>query len=239
MAPGPARRGIPRGTIATSSARLRLSSRSFSVSRDRDRSPWSISSATPNRRMPPAILKAGIVKPNPAKIHWPKTAKTPSVIVAVRHAFETISCFCWDVMPSVREEKNGTTPSGSTIAKMEAMAVAPNARSTMVFPEEPRDLSVLAHQLHPAAALVHGEVAAGRGLLELVPGDDLELVAVAFREPQRGRAPHLARLQALHARDLLGGLERDLSECRHGPSLLVRPSHGGTQTGVRQYSYKC
>src|SRR3972149_3833690 len=239
MAPGPARSGMPRGTTATSSARSRVSSRSLSVSRERERSPWSISNATPKRRMPPAILKAGIVNPNAAKIHCPKIANMPRVIVAVRQAFETICCFCTGVMSSVRTEKKGTTPSGSTIAKMEAMAVAPNARSTMVFPEEPRDQSVLAHQLHPAAALVHGEVAAGRGLLELVPGDDLELGSVAFREPQRGRAPHLARLQALHARDLLGGLERDLSECRHGPSLLVRPSHGGTQTGVRQYSYKC
>src|SRR5437762_5165499 len=34
---------------------------------------------------------------------------------------------------SVRKEKKGTTPSGSTIAKMEAVAVAPNARSAMVF----------------------------------------------------------------------------------------------------------
>src|SRR2546425_4793894 len=84
---------------------------------------------------PPAILKAGIVNPNAAKIHWPKTAKTPRVIVVVRHAFEMMFCFCAGVRSSVRTEKNGTTPRGSTIAKMEAMAVAPNAKSTMVVPD--------------------------------------------------------------------------------------------------------
>src|SRR5881396_3804353 len=195
MAPGPARSGMPRGTIATSS-RSRVSSLSCAVSRERGLSPWSISSATPNRRTPPAILKAGIVKPNPAKIHWPKTAKTPRMIVVVRHAFEMIFCFCGRVMSSVSTEKNGTTPRGSTIAKMEAMAVAPNARSTMVLPADAG--LVPSHQLHPAAALVHGEIAAGRGLLELVPGDHLELLAAAFREAERVRASYLARLEALH-----------------------------------------
>src|SRR6266571_8337944 len=47
-----------------------------------------------------------------------------------------MSCFSTGVIPSVSTEKNGTTPRGSTIAKIEAMAVAPNARSTMVFPGE-------------------------------------------------------------------------------------------------------
>src|SRR5439155_773737 len=146
-------------------------------------------------RAPPAILKAGIVKPNPAKIHWPKTAKTPRVIVAVRQAFDTICCFWKASMSSVRTEKKGTTPRGSTIAKMEAMAVAPNAQSTMVFLGFGR--SVLTHQLHPAAALVHGEVAAVRGPHEFVPGDDLELVAGALGKAQRARANHLARLEPL------------------------------------------
>src|SRR6267378_4280673 len=170
MAPGPARSGIPSGTTATSS-RSNVSSRSCGVSLVRERSPRSISNATPKRTMPPAILNAGIVNPKPAKIHWPKIAKTPRMIVAVMHAVDTMFCFWTGVMSSVRTEKNGTTPNGSTIAKMEAMAVAP-------------------HQLHPAAALVHGEVAAGRGPLELVPGDDLELVAAAFREAQRVRTYH-------------------------------------------------
>src|SRR3989440_4407936 len=212
MAPGPASSGIPRGTTAISS-RSNVSSRSWAVRRERDRSPWSISSATPKRRTPPAILKAGIVKPNPAKIHCPKTANTPRVTVAVRQAFETMSCFCVWSMSSVRTEKKGTTPSGSTIAKMEAMAVAPNARSTMVYPEFGR--SVLAHQLHPTATLVHGEVSVVRGSHEFVPGDDLELVAVAFREAQRARAFHLARLEPLHGGDLPCVLERDFLQCRH------------------------
>src|SRR6266487_1049032 len=185
MAPGPARSGMPIGTTATSS-RSNVSSRSCGVSRDRERSPCNISSATPKRRIPPAILNAGIVKPNAAKIHCPKIAKTPRVIVAVRHAFDRISCFWTGVIPSVRTEKNGTTPSGSTIAKIEAMAVAPNARSTMVVLGSRRG-SLLPHQLHPAAALEYGEVAAARGLLELIPGDDLELLAAGLREPQRVR----------------------------------------------------
>src|SRR6267143_1858169 len=212
MAPGPARSGIPRGTTATSS-RSNVSSRSCGVSLVRERSPRSISNATPKRTMPPAILNAGIVKPKPAKIHWPKIAKTPRMIVAVMHAVDTMFCFWTGVMSSVRTEKKGTTPSGSTIAKMEAMAVAPNARSTMAFPETRG--SVAPHQLHPAAALVHGEVAAGRGPLELVPGDDLELVAAAFREAQRVRTYHLARLESFHGSDLPCVLERDLLECRH------------------------
>src|SRR3989454_8240956 len=103
--------------------------------RARARSPRNISNATPKRTMPPAIRNAGIVNPNPAKIHWPNTANTPRVIVAVRHAFEMMFCFWAASMSSVRIEKNGTTPRGSTIAKMEAMAVAPNAKSTMVVPE--------------------------------------------------------------------------------------------------------
>src|SRR5712691_57593 len=216
IAPGPARSGIPSGTTATSS-RSSVSSRSCCVSRVRDRSPRSISNATPKRMMPPAILNAGIVKPNPAKIHWPKTAKTPRVIAVVRHAFEMMFCFCGGVMSSVSTEKNGTTPRGSTIAKMEAMAVAPNARSTMVVPADAG--SVPSHELHPAAALVHGEVAAGRSLLELVPGDHLELLAAALREAERVRASYLARLEALHGGDLPRVLKRDFSQCRHVPSL--------------------
>src|SRR2546421_3328231 len=212
MAPGPASKGMPSGTTETSS-RSNVSSRSCGVRRDRDRSPFSISRATPNRRAPPAILNAGIVKPNPAKIHCPKTANTPRVIVAVRQAFETMSCFCEAFRSSVRTEKKGTTPSGSTIAKMEAMAVAPNARSTMVFLDFGR--SVLAHQLHPTATLVYSEVAVVRGSHEFVPGDDLELVAVAFREAQRARASHLARLEPLHGGDLPCVLERDFLQCRH------------------------
>src|SRR2546426_6183016 len=235
MAPGPASNGIPSGTTETSS-RSSVSSRSWGVRRDRDRSPLSISRATPNRSTPPAILKAGIVKPKPAKIHWPKTANTPRVIVAVRQAFETMSCFCEAFRSSVRTEKKGTTPSGSTIAKMEAMAVAPNARSTMAFPETRG--SVAPHQLHPAAALVHGEVAAGRGPLELVPGDDLELVAAAFREAQRVRTYHLARLESFHGSDLPRVLERDLLECRH-VSIPSLPPYGGVLTAARQYGYKC
>src|SRR2546422_7544195 len=217
IAPGPARRGMPRGTTATSS-RSRVSSRSWAVSRVRERSPRSISNATPKRTIPPAILKAGIVNPNAAKIHWPKTAKTPRVIVVVRQAFEMMFCFCAGVRSSVRTEKNGTTPRGSTIAKMEAMAVAPNAKSTMVVPESDGGL-VPSHQFHPAAALVDGEIAAAGGPFELVPGDDLELLAAALREPQRVRAPNLARLEALHRGDLPRVLERDLFECRHVPSL--------------------
>src|SRR6267378_1477408 len=212
MAPGPASNGMPSGTTDTSS-RSNVSSRSWGVRRDRDRSPFSISRATPNRRAPPAILNAGIVKPKPAKIHCPKTANTPRVIVAVRQAFETMSCFCEALRSSVSTEKKGTTPSGSTIAKMEAMAVAPNARSTMVFLGVGR--SVLAHQLHPTATLEHGEVAVVGGSHEFVPGDDLELFAVAFREAQRARASHLARLKPLHGGDLPCVLERDFLQCRH------------------------
>src|SRR5947199_1116788 len=216
IAPGPARRGMPRGTTATSS-RSSVSSRSCWVRRVRERSPRNISNATPKRTMPPAIRNAGIVNPNPAKIHWPNTAKTPRVIVAVRHAFEMMFCFWAASMSSVRIEKNGTTPRGSTIAKMEAMAVAPNARSTMVLPADAG--LVPSHQLHPAAALVHGEIAAGRGLLELVPGDHLELLAAAFREAERVRASYLTWLEALHGGDLPRVLERNLSQCWHVPSL--------------------
>src|SRR5437773_6435929 len=230
MAPGPARSGMPRGTIATSS-RSRVSSLSCAVSLERDRSPFSISRATPNRSAPPAILKAGIVKPNPAKIHWPKTANTPRVIVAVRQAFETMSCLWTALRSSVRTEKKGTTPSGSTIAKMEAMAVAPNAQSTMVFLGFGR--SVLPHQLHPAAALVHGEVAAVRGPHEFVPGDDLELVAGALGKAQRARANHLARLEPLDGGDLPCVLERDLLQCRHVPSLSACHPYGSALTAVR------
>src|SRR5213594_880181 len=230
IAPGPARRGIPSGTTATSS-RSSASSRSCCVSRVRERSPRSISNATPKRMMPPAILKAGIVKPNPAKIHWPKTAKTPRVTVAVRQAFETICCFWKASRSSVRTEKKGTTPRGSTIAKMEAMAVAPNAQSTMVFLGFGR--SVLPHQLHPAAALVHGEVAAVRGPHEFVPGDDLELVAGALGKAQRARANHLARLEPLDGGDLPCVLERDLLQCRHVPSLSARHPYGSALTAVR------
>src|SRR5438046_8738298 len=230
MAPGPARSGMPRGTIATSS-RSRVSSLSCAVSRERGLSPWSISSATPNRRTPPAILKAGIGKPNAAKIHWPKTAKTPRVTVAVRQAFETICCFWKASRSSVRTEKKGTTPSGSTIAKMEAMAVAPNAQSTMVFLGFGR--SGLPHQLHPAAALVHGEVAAVRGPHEFVPGDDLELVAGALGKAQRARANHLARLEPLDGGDLPCVLERDLLQCRHVPSLSACHPYGSALTAVR------
>src|SRR3989475_10973573 len=96
------------------------------------------------------------------------------------------------VRSSVRTEKNGTTPRGSTIAKMEAMAVAPNAKSTMVVPETDGGL-VPSHQFHPAAALVYGEIAAAGGPFELIPGGDLGLLAAALREPQRVRAPNLAR----------------------------------------------
>src|SRR5438552_5528230 len=230
MAPGPARSGVPRETIATSSSSA-VSSLYWAVSRERGPSPWSISGATPNRRTPPAILKAGIVKPNPAKIHWAKAAKTPRVTVAVRQAFETICCF-WKVSrSSVRTEKKGTTPSGSTIAKMEAMAVAPNAQSTMVFLGFGR--SVLPHQLHPAAALVHGEVAAVRGPHEFVPGDDLELVAGALGKAQRARANHLARLEPLDGGDLPCVLERDLLQCRHVPSLSACHPYGSALTAVR------
>src|SRR5437867_788766 len=217
IAPGPAKRGMPSGTTATSS-RSSVSSRSCCVRRVRDRSPRNISNATPKRTMPPAMRNAGIVNPKPAKIHWPNTAKTPSVIVAVRHAFEMMFCFWALSMSSVRTEKNGTTPSGSTMAKIEAMAVAPNAKSTMVVPETDSGL-VSSHQLHPAAALVHGEIAAAGGPFELIPGDDLELLAAALREPQRVRASNLARLEALHRGDLPRVLERDLLECRHVPSL--------------------
>src|SRR2546422_258160 len=132
IAPGPARSGMPRGTTATSS-RSSVSSRSCAVSRVRERSPRSISNATPKRTIPPAILKAGIVNPNAAKIHWP-------------------------------------------------------------------------------------EIAAAGGPFELIPGDDLELLAAALREPQRVRAPNLARLEALHRGDLPRVLERDFLECRHVPS---------------------
>src|SRR5437762_2607434 len=175
--------------------------------------------------------KAGIVKPNPAKIHWPKTAKTPRVTVAVRQAFETICCFWKASRSSVRTEKKGTTPSGSTIAKMEAMAVAPNAQSTMVFLGFGR--SVLPHQLHPAAALVHGEVAAVRGPHEFVPGDHLELVAGALGKAQRARANHLARLEPLDGGDLPCVLERDLLQCRHVPSLSACHPYGSALTAVR------
>ncbi|OGS64260.1 MAG: hypothetical protein A3K59_02215 [Euryarchaeota archaeon RBG_19FT_COMBO_69_17] len=133
IAPGPARRGMPRGTTPTLS-RSRLSCLSRSVIFVRGRSPWSISRATPKRRTPPAIWNAGIVNPKPAKIQWPKTAKTPRVVTATRQLLAMTSRFSAGVMSSVRTEKNGTTPRGSTIAKMEAMAVAPNATSTMVLP---------------------------------------------------------------------------------------------------------
>src|SRR2546426_333855 len=123
IAPGPARSGMPRGTTATSS-RSSVSSRSCAVSRVRERSPRSISNATPKRTIPPAILKAGIVNP----------------------------------------------------------------------------------------------IAAAGGPFELIPGDDLELLAAALREPQRVRAPNLARLEALHRGDLPRVLERDFLECRHVPS---------------------
>src|SRR3972149_1489468 len=195
IAPGPARSGMPMGTTATSS-RSGVSSRSCAVSRERDRSPWRISRATPNRRMPPAILNAGIVKPKPAKSPRPK---------------------------------------GSTVAQMGAMEVPPSAKPPMVCPGFRR--SVLPHQLHPAAALVHGEVAAVCRPDEFVPGDDLELVAAPLREAQRARAPHLARLESLHGSDLPCILERNLFECRHGPSLSAPPSGGGL-TAVRQCIYK-
>src|SRR6267378_331815 len=139
MAPGPASNGMPSGTTDTSS-RSNVSSRSWGVRRDRDRSPFSISRATPNRR-------------------------------------------------------------------------APTARSTMVLLGVGR--SVLAHQFHPTATLVDSEVAVGRGSHEFVPGDDLELVAVALGEAQRARASHLARLEPLDGGDLPCVLERDFLECRH------------------------
>src|SRR5947199_320845 len=152
MAPGPARSGMPNGTIATSS-RSRVSSRSWAVSRERGRSPCSISRATPN------------------------------------------------------------------------------AQSTMVFLGFGR--SVLTHQLHPAAALVHGEVAAVRGPHEFVPGDDLELVAGALGKAQRARANHLARLEPLDGGDLPCVLERDLLQCRHVPSLSACHPYGSALTAVR------
>src|SRR5437899_134409 len=101
---------------------------------------------------------------------------------------------------------------------------------------------VLSHQLHPAAALVHGEVAAAGGPFELIPGDDLEFLAAALREPQRGRAPNLARLEALHRGDLPRVLERDLFECRHVPSLRCAPvwrRADGCTTTMLQVSFVC
>src|SRR5205809_6019002 len=111
------------------------------------------------------------------------------------------------------------------MAKIEAMAVAPNAKSTMFVPETDGGL-VSSHQLHPAAALVHGEIAAAGGRLELIPGDDLELLAAAFRKAQRVRTLHLARPESLDGRDLSSVLERDLFECWHVPSLRAFPVWG-------------
>src|SRR2546428_13004016 len=91
-----------------------------------------------------------------------------------------------------------------------------------------------APQLHPAAALVDGEIAAAGGPFELIPGDDLELLAAALREPQRVRAPNLARLEALHRGDLPRVLERDFLECMHVPShrfaTIWRRADGRTAT---------
>src|SRR3990170_7487579 len=237
IAPGPARRGMPRGTTPTLS-RSRLSCLSRSVIFVRGRSPWSISRATLKRRTPPAIWNAGIVNPNASKMNCPNTAKTPSVAVATRQLFEMTSRFSPGVMSSVRTEKKGTIPRGSTIAKMEAMAVAPNATSTMV-PPGPKRPSVLRHQLHPTAGLVDGESAAGRGVLKLLPGDDLELLAVLLGEAERVRPLHLARVEPLLIGDLSRRFEGDLSECWHGPSLRYAASPGGARTSVGHFCYFC
>src|SRR3970282_2919970 len=100
----------------------------------------------------------------------PKRAKKTSVRPATMHVFRITRCFSWAVRSSVRREKNGVTPIGSTTAKMEAMDVAPNATTTMVSLAPERRVALLpGHQLHPAAGLVHGEPAAGGGALRLIP----------------------------------------------------------------------
>src|SRR5205823_4876740 len=103
---------------------------------------------------------------------------------------------------------------------MEAIVAAPSA-CPMVLRWGP-NRSMLPHQLHPAAALVHREIAVVRGLHEFVPGDHLELFAAALREAERARAHDLARLEAFHGCDLPRVLERDFAECRHVPSLSTR-----------------
>src|SRR3990170_8834405 len=233
IAPGPARSGIPRGTTPTAS-RSRVSSLSCCVSFDLGRSPCSISNATAKRRSPPATRNAGRVNPKAAKINWPKTAKKTSVLPATMHVFRITRCFSWAVRSSVRREKNGVTPIGSTTAKMEAMAVAPNATSTMVSLELERRVALLpGHQLHPAAGLVHGEPAADGGALELIPRDDFELVAPALREAKRVRPPHLAREEPFLVGDSPSLVEVDLAECRHVSIPFLRPSVlGRAQTSV-------
>src|SRR5438445_1161141 len=73
----------------------------------------------------------------------------------------------------------------------------------------------LTHQLHPAAALVHGEAAGARYSLELVPRDEIHPVVLGPREAEGHRPLHLRRDQALRIRDPLGGREINLSECGH------------------------
>src|SRR5256885_12551123 len=79
----------------------------------------------------------------------------------------------------------------------------------------------------------YGEVAVVCGSHEFVPGDDLELVAVAFREAQRARASHLARLEPLHGGDLPCVLERDFLQCRHVSIPFPPAPDGGVLTTVR------
>jgi len=102
------------------------------VIRVRDaRCPCVIWKAVTNRRIPPAILNAGIVKLNTAKIHCPKNAKTPRVTVATTQLFAITRRFCSSENPSVRVRKGAITPGGSTIAIRLKTAATPNAKSTM------------------------------------------------------------------------------------------------------------
>jgi len=81
MAPGPAKRGIPNGTTPTSSF-SEASSASSSVILDLVSCPLVMVKAIENRRMPPAILNAGIVIPYRSKMTLPKRAKTTRTLPA-------------------------------------------------------------------------------------------------------------------------------------------------------------
>src|SRR5690606_31678310 len=116
MDPGPASRGMARGTIAMSSLRA-AASISWSEVRVSDCLDRSMSRAVRRRRSPPATLKAARLTPRRSQPTPPPSAKkettTKKMRVALRAAF---SRFCGESL-RVSARKIGTRPMGSTTKK--------------------------------------------------------------------------------------------------------------------------
>src|SRR5680860_338552 len=112
MVPGPAKIGIARGDIEMPS--LKLISVWLSMLDSWD---LIISKPTKNIRIPPVILKAGIVIPNKSKTYFPKIINPVTIIKAVKVAFREIFFLVCLSACLVRLKKMGIFPAGLLMAK--------------------------------------------------------------------------------------------------------------------------